>query len=75
MADPEDEPLGESLDDSEQTLPVSPTRRKTRRAIGCLFVVAILALLIWFGVTHTEAGGDRGFLGMAAGTPGVCALL
>jgi hypothetical protein len=75
MAHPEYDPLDESLDESEQTLPVSPTRRKARRAIGCLFVVAILALLIWFGVTHTEAGRVRGFLGMAAGTRDVCALL
>jgi hypothetical protein len=75
MAEPYHDPLDESLEDSEQTLPVSPTRRKARRAIGCLFVVAILALLIWFGVTHTEAGRVRGFLGVAGGAPGVRALL
>jgi hypothetical protein len=75
MADPEHDPLDESLEDSEQTLPVNPTRRRARRAIGCLFVVAILALLIWFGVTHTEAGRVRGFLGMVAGTHDVCTLL
>jgi hypothetical protein len=75
MAHPEDDPLDESLEESEQSLPVSPTRRKARRAIGCLFVVAILGLLIWFGVTHTEAGRVRGFLGMGGGVGNVCTLL
>jgi hypothetical protein len=61
------EPDMESLDDAEQTLPVSPARRKARRAIGCLFLVVILGLLVWFGVTHTESVRNRGFLGMARG--------
>ncbi len=58
------EPDMESLDDGDMTLPVSPTRRKARRAIGCLFLVVILALLVWFGVTHTASERNRGFLGM-----------
>ena len=46
-----------------QTLPVSADRRTARRTLGCLFLVIILALLLWFGITHTGTEKDREFLG------------
>ena len=59
MAAPDPDPF----ERTGQTLPVSADRRTARRTLGCLFLVIILALLLWFGITHTGTGKDRDFLG------------
>lgn len=52
------------FDRADDSLPLDPARRKARRLLGCCFLLMIAGLLIWFGVTHTEMGRDRNFLGM-----------
>jgi hypothetical protein len=70
-----DVPDPDPFERTGQTLPVSPGRRNARRTLGCLFLVIILSLLLWFGLTHTSTGKERGFLGWELGSGWFTAML
>jgi hypothetical protein len=38
----------------DQVLPASPGSRRVAAAAGCLTLVVLLALLVWFIATHTQ---------------------
>ena len=50
-------------DPDDEVLPASPQRRRTAMTIGCLFVLAVLAFLIWFGATHSATFERPGWFG------------
>ena len=50
-------------DPDDEVLPASPKRRQAAMTIGCLFALALLAFLIWFGVTHTGTADSPGWFG------------
>jgi hypothetical protein len=39
---------------TDPVLPVNPGRRRAAAAVGCLTLVLLLALLVWFIATHTQ---------------------
>ena len=47
----------------DEIIPASPGRRRTATTIGCLAVVLLLAVLIWFGATHTETFEGQSLFG------------
>lgn len=50
-------------DPDDEVLPASPARRRKAMLIGCLFAILLLAILIWFGVTHTRTSDHPGLFG------------
>jgi hypothetical protein len=48
----------DALDPEDDTIPVSPARRRFQTAVGLLIVVLILGALIWFSANNTET--DQG---------------
>jgi hypothetical protein len=50
-------------DPDDGMLPASPTRRRASMAIGCLFALVLLGVLIWFGATHTGTADAPGWFG------------
>lgn len=50
-------------DPDDEVLPASPGRRRTAMTVGCLFVIAVLAFLIWFVATHTQTFERPGWFG------------
>lgn len=50
-------------DPDDEVLPASPAHRRVAMTIGCLFVIVVVAFLIWFGVTHSETFERRGWFG------------
>lgn len=50
-------------DPDDEVLPASPERRRTVMTIGCLFALALVAFLIWFGATHTGTFGRPSWFG------------
>lgn len=53
------------LDESDDAMPVSPTRRRRAIVVGLLLALALLAALIWFSAEHTETRDTRGLMGHA----------
>lgn len=50
-------------DPDDEVLPASPRRRRASMMIGCLFAIVLIAVLIWFGATHTGTGEQPGWFG------------
>ena len=38
----------------DRSLPADPARRRAGAVLGCLTLVVLLALLVWFIATHTQ---------------------
>jgi hypothetical protein len=47
----------------DQVLPVSPDRRRAAAAIGCVTLILLLTLLVWFIATHTQTFENPGLFG------------
>lgn len=60
------DPLDEALWRDRPDLPVSRRARRTRIALGCLLLLAILVALVWFALTHLHIG-QRGPFGWGPG--------
>ena len=39
---------------TDQILPINPERRRAGALMGCLTLLFLLALLVWFIATHTQ---------------------
>jgi hypothetical protein len=61
MAEPHEHEPVEGVDPDD--VPIDPEYRRTKIALGCLVLLAILVALVWFAVTHVQTSGGRGFLG------------
>ena len=50
-------------DPDDEVIPASPRRRRIATAIGCLFVLVLLAVLIWFGASNLATFERTGAFG------------
>lgn len=50
-------------DPDDEILPASPGRRRRRAILGCLTLIVLLGVLVWFAVTHTETFQNPGLFG------------
>ena len=56
----------DALDPEDETIPVSPGRRRFQITVGLLIVAAILIAFIWFGTTHTDTDDGTGMPGITS---------
>jgi hypothetical protein len=50
-------------DPDDEVPPANPRRRRAVTMFGCLFALALLGILIWFGVLHLGTADEPGWFG------------
>lgn len=50
-------------DPDDEILPASPRRRKIHALVGCLTLLILLAVLVWFVANNTQTFENRSLFG------------